>query len=981
MKRLIFLIGIFYCLNLQAQEYTVRHFTVQDGLPSGLVTRIFQDSRGFLWFGSDAGLSRYDGRHFVNYGIDDGLLLNYITDIKEDKKGHLWICNNYNVSEFDGNKFNNHILRYKGRTIETRRCMPLDDGRVLVTSRYGMYLIDGDSLYRYSEEDGLPNNNCYSICKTTDNRILIASRGGITEWLDGKFKLILEEESNTAVFSILQGPDGFIWYGMLHNVVARFDLKNPKSSRQEIEVPERSTAFIAAFLAKDDQYMYLGGDKKFYRFKNGKYVGSSPRFLKIGADVVNEIYSDREGNVWAGSQYGLWRLSQGFSTHLTDTVIRAQSIYSVRVLKEDSVLFTDGFFYYTCSNGKIKEVLKDRPVQGSENDDFIIGKDKYIYFGSSLTGLLCRTPKGEYKDVELKKGIFKRCFKFAHHPDGYELMGSNHYLYKLSGGVASAYDLPELMGQNVLFVTANPKGKIWIGTSDDFFSLEKGKLRSFGRLIDSQGIVVESIVCDKDLLYVGTKGHGIHVFRERDDSLTLLKKIDVNEGLPSNYICALQLDKKGQLWAASKRGLSKIVDCLGEQTFVRTYTSEDGIPNTFWDKSLFDISAEGIIWVGTADGLVKIAPEREFTSNFKPKVYLLDVQASHGEFKFSPRRLIPPVFTKPISYSNNDFTFYFTSLQLSNAENVQFLYKLEGRSQTWMQAPSNGLLTLNNLYPGKYKLWIKSFDPNRQLYSNEVSYSFEIERPFWMSGWFYFLLFIVLVAIIYALFRWRINVNYRKQQEKMLVNRQLSESRYLAFQARMNPHFIFNSLNSIQYFITKNDKKSSLTYLSKFARLLRQILDNSKALKIPLKEEIEILTSYVEMESMRFDYHFSYEFHIHPSLDLNNIEIPGMILQPFVENAIVHGLLHKKSGEGILRVSMEQEDTYIHCVIEDNGVGRLKSAEINSARKANHKSYGMEIASNRLMLLAEDRPLEELIQIEDLAEPIGTRVTIKLPIV
>src|SRR5690606_32553816 len=162
------------------------------------------------------------------------------------------------------------------------------------------------------------------------------------------------------------------------------------------------------------------------------------------------------------------------------------------------------------------------------------------------------------------------------------------------------------------------------------------------------------------------------------------------------------------------------------------------------------------------------------------------------------------------------------------------------------------------------------------------------------SWWFQLLSILTFGILIYSFYRYRLNEQINKQKLQLEISRQLTESKMLAFQARMNPHFVFNSLNSIQYFITNNDKVSTLTYLSKFAKLLRQIVDNSIQPKLSLDVELDMLASYIEMEELRFDKKFSFKIIVDRELEPSDIEIPSMILQPFVENSIIHGLLHIK---------------------------------------------------------------------------------------
>jgi LytS/YehU family sensor histidine kinase len=204
------------------------------------------------------------------------------------------------------------------------------------------------------------------------------------------------------------------------------------------------------------------------------------------------------------------------------------------------------------------------------------------------------------------------------------------------------------------------------------------------------------------------------------------------------------------------------------------------------------------------------------------------------------------------------------------------------------------------------------------------------------------------------------------------MNRQL-EKRML--RAQMNPHFIFNSLGSIQHLISTNDKKGALTYLSKFSKLLRQVLESSVNISLVLSEEIELLKIYVELEALRFDHSFSYQFEIDENLEIDAHEVPMLLVQPYIENAIIHGLMPKE-GNKELKVSFTDKGDNIECVIEDNGVGLTQT----EARKSNRISRGMSITERRIQALKQ-HSAQQLVKIENLSDEnrSGTRVTILIP--
>ncbi|MEM9025129.1 MAG: histidine kinase, partial [Bacteroidota bacterium] len=202
---------------------------------------------------------------------------------------------------------------------------------------------------------------------------------------------------------------------------------------------------------------------------------------------------------------------------------------------------------------------------------------------------------------------------------------------------------------------------------------------------------------------------------------------------------------------------------------------------------------------------------------------------------------------------------------------------------------------------------------------------------------------------------------------------------------QMNPHFVFNALNAIQNFIMKSDKEAGYLYLSKFARLIRMILENSPKGTVSLEEELKMLTLYLEMESLRFDSRFVYELEVDPSLSQSVEEIPSMIIQPYVENAIVHGLLNKMDGEkGRLEISIARADQGIRCTITDNGVGRKRAEELKKKKLLTHRSVGISNTRERLEILNLERPDKTEVKTQDLVdahnEVIGTSVELVIPL-
>jgi LytS/YehU family sensor histidine kinase len=219
------------------------------------------------------------------------------------------------------------------------------------------------------------------------------------------------------------------------------------------------------------------------------------------------------------------------------------------------------------------------------------------------------------------------------------------------------------------------------------------------------------------------------------------------------------------------------------------------------------------------------------------------------------------------------------------------------------------------------------------------------------------------------------------EKQRLENEKKQTELEMQALRAQMNPHFIFNCLSSINRFILKNESKIASNYLTRFSRLMRMVLNNSQKPLIALDDELEMLELYLEMERLRFKNSFDYAITFLNAIDSDNVFIPPLLLQPFCENAIWHGLMHKE-GQGRLDVELSMRDNILYCVITDNGVGREKAEEMNSKTAEKEKSMGLKITTERLALLNREKGLHTFYEIEDLNDEsgnaAGTKVILKI---
>ncbi|MBA3971893.1 MAG: histidine kinase [Bacteroidetes bacterium] len=335
-----------------------------------------------------------------------------------------------------------------------------------------------------------------------------------------------------------------------------------------------------------------------------------------------------------------------------------------------------------------------------------------------------------------------------------------------------------------------------------------------------------------------------------------------------------------------------------------------------------------------------------------------------------------------LNYSDNSITFNYSGICLTNPAKVKYSHILEGFEKNWSPPSKDRFTTFSNLPPGTYTY--KVISANNEGVWNKVpaTFTFTIDRPFWKT-WTFILITSLMFsfALIFSI-RFRIRSIRNKEKRKTELNKKIANIESQALRAQMNPHFIFNTLSSIQHYISNNDTDAALKYLSKFAKLMRRIMDNSKQQMIPVSEEINALNLYLDLEVMRFDKKFDYSIIIDPEIDQTYDRIPSMLIQPYVENAIIHGLLPKEK-DGRISITLQKQNDTILCTIEDNGIGRERSMEFKKNRVQQHKSMGMSITKERLDILNSSLNSNIYVEIVDLFEEgksAGTKVRLIIPL-
>lgn len=333
-----------------------------------------------------------------------------------------------------------------------------------------------------------------------------------------------------------------------------------------------------------------------------------------------------------------------------------------------------------------------------------------------------------------------------------------------------------------------------------------------------------------------------------------------------------------------------------------------------------------------------------------------------------------------IKHNHNSLIFSFSAQEFFLPERIEYAYQLKGIDNDWQYTNSfNRKITYSKLSPGKYTFMLRAQKIGGNWDAQPLEYTIEIEPAYWQTTWFKLLTLLLLMLFIALFIRWRINTIKQKEKQNIKHEKELLELEAKALRSQMNPHFIFNSLNSIKSLINKNENDKAANYLTTFSKLIRTLFQNSDKREVSLYDELETCKLYTQIEKMRFGEKVDFLFEIDETIDLKDIKVPALILQPFIENAIWHGLVPHDIG-GKVVIAVKENKGSVECSIDDNGIGRELSKQYKSSYEATHESKGIGLIKSRLELDKKINDREDFIEIIDKIKedgtPAGTRVII-----
>ncbi|UKN00167.1 histidine kinase [Paracrocinitomix mangrovi] len=936
---------LFLCLLYFAsygQKYNFKNYNVEDGLAQSQINDINQDYLGYLWIGTESGLSRFNGLEFVNYSMGNGLPDNKIEKIFLDVDSSLWIGTPSGISKFHENKFIPYLFPEPQRVND------------LIRYKDQLYIATNNGLWTFKEgvfnkiQFDLEDDLYVRSLEILNDDLLIGARDGLYAY---NSKLIpFQNDSSFLKFNIsdLKNLGGDLIISTYGDGLFKYT-KNGDLSQYDIEYSR-----IRSFYADEDVilcstingYLEIRKDKHYY-YDSDNGLGN--------AKVVCS-FKDREGNYWLGMDANgiLKFLGKSIISYSTKEGISSNIVMSIGQLRDSTFIFgTYGEGVTVYKEGKAKYLTKDNGLD--DNTIWAVKTDsaQRSWIGTSR-GVKC-IENGKVVLQEITSQIDSKTRSICFIDDKY-FFGGTDGLYVMSEGHVLHLEHTKDININVLCPIGDD---LFIGSRNGLFLTQLSDNYSSVKTVEVPESNVYSLCLDRNNnLWIGTE-NGLFV-RLSDKSIVPFD-LDKNE-FKSKTILGLIESENGDIWVSTMSGVYQInIQEKGRYVFkINHFGTGEGMVNLEANLNAIYEDVEGKIWVGTSSGLVRIDPSlNEELFEFKtPTVHFTGVRLFMENFDYDRFKVeygnnkdVPSAISLP--YDQNHLTFDFIGINLKNPESVLYEYRLSGANDSWSPISKAMYATYSDISPGNYSFEVRA--TNKSMKWSEIkSIEIEIRPPFWRTWWFIILSFILAFFLLLMVFQIRIRAIKQKQEnEKLSYKNRLLFLEQQSLNASMNRHFIFNSLNSIQYFINSSDKLSANKYLSSFAKLIRKNLDSSTQNNfiVTLQEEVERIELYLTLEKMRFQEKFDYEINVSSSLDTEGTEIPSMILQPFVENSIIHGVL-PLSKKGKITINIYEEFDNVVFEVIDDGVGidnALKNKK--ETMSGDHESKGMEITSRRIELL------------------------------
>ncbi|WP_210707920.1 sensor histidine kinase [Maribacter dokdonensis] len=992
----------FGTIQLFAQNSQLRSYTIADGLPQSQVYDIVQDDMGYLWLGTQGGgLANFDGEIFEVWNESDGLLSNYI-DALYAVNDSLFIGTKKGLSIKVKNNFVNleapQILQF----------FPVD-GQLFLATKNGLYTYSKNKLVSKVNFNSEIDNSEINSVFFDGNYYWLATNNALWK---------LKELGNNATEIIKVEKNNFksVIAHNNHIIAATFDdgvfIIDKATTDNRFLMPEPSR--INSMSIQNEDELWITTDNE------GVTIVETTTFSEIkrlntasglATPHIRKVINDENGNIWiATSGGGFYKYFQNNFKHYDQgTGLKGNRIYAVHNAP-------DGLWFSTSEKGlakidsegihplpnestffdvKIKTITSDAKGNiwaGSDNRGLLFRETKMVdslVFSSSENYLIqmdtVSVERTANHIIDESKGFPSDWIRTVIADDDYiwaatyahGIVKFKYYSDKDSLVIGKTFSSRD--GITDMLIKSMEKaadGKLWYATQKGHLGfIENNKVTTVETGLEEQ-TAIGSILFHDDTIFLGTSGKGI--WYANSTNPVNFQQLKGSKRLSSNNIYQLIFDEQGNLWAGSERGVDKIeLSATNEIVDIYHFGRNDGFLGIETCLNAVDKDEDGNLWFGAIYGLTKHIPSESKKTAAAPKVYFTGVEERYKSID----SLILKDWTNTskilqLTPDQTQLGFSFRTVDVDHPNEVTYRTRLDDNE--WSPWVKENKQNFAGLAYGAHTFSVQSRNYRWQE-SEPIAFRFFIDSPLYQKDWFQWSVLALAVVLLLGFGWWyirKIKAKNKAEQERLKTQNYLLTLEQKALQLQMNPHFIFNVLNGVKAMAgTKPDKMDAT--INSFAILLRETLQNSRKEHIGLDQEIKALKHYIEVEQLMAQKPFEYAIKVKTTPDAEEILIPPMLIQPFVENAIRHGIL-KGEKEGKLEIDFTTTKTHLHCSIIDNGLGIFKSQ--NEKPKTDHQSMALTVTKERLESIAGKNTLHiSEIKNED-GSIDGTKITFKIPL-
>lgn len=983
---LISIAGLFGEIN--AQNFRFERLNEQSGLPQISIKAIHQGPQGYIWIGTEFSLLRYDGYTFENIKSQDGTPVEASIISLHNNINLVGAISNNKLFLFKSKTLISSIIDFPNNTIVKPKKLILCNNAALIAAENGLWRY---SFSRKKFENIHAGSPVTDIIAAHTGKIIYSKVEGMFAYYPFNHSIVaINYQPTSYIKHILHEPNGRLTWIEADNTFhyGKLDINQIKGKESKVISQTLGSTCLTSY----NGYYLIGLPEGILSIdKHGNehaILQEEGNLESLSNNRIKCIFVDRSNNLWVGTQLGGINLYNPnrhkfeLISHLINSNFsKCKEILSIAETQNGQILFQNALEGIALFDPTERKIL--RWIQTGFTGNCIVPENNKDYF-------LVGTPEGLYR-FKLAENQFEfistknKVKNFEGDIKSIVPIGNNQYwmagkdgmfLYDMDKGETLNYfgiGNSNLGSENIRSLRIFSPNEIYVSTAAGLYILNiaEGKFKLVNLAIGKKQPMVSAVAQDfLGNIWIGTAGWGVYILHKTGE----IEQLDKTKGISNNQVYSILMNKKkNQCWISTNQGLG-FIDVKSKKSI--NYYYHDGLQGSEFIESSCLLSSNGHMFFGGVAGLNYFVPENLKKDTNDCTIVIKGISTFNNKLADASYYNIP--------LRENYISIDYTALDFYLNGKYNYYFMMEGLQKEWTDAGDRRFASFGQLPEGEYVFKVKAINPDGIKSQKEASLAFRIVPPIYQTLWFKILTVILIAGFGTYMIYQRTRKAIFEEQQSSSQSKMIAELELKALRAQMNPHFIFNSLNSIQDFVLNNEGQQAARYLSKFAKLMRMILDISEQTFVNINSKIAFLKLYTELEALRLNNSLNIQFEIDPEIDLEAL-IPTLLIQPHIENAIWHGLQYKTDNK-ILHIGFKKlSDDFIEVTVEDNGIGRTAAIAIRNNKTQLHQSMASKNSEDRihtLNILFGSRPKIEIFDLFDKNNiACGTKVVMQIPMI